>query len=82
MIQKMSGNIAKAAETVAKLKKLDYVINKEACFYIRSDLDVTASVITELDKIYETQSKNKKLSDNSEEVPDLSSIDETIKQAG
>ena len=65
LIQKMSGNIAKAAETIAKQKKFDYVINKEACFYIRSDLDVTTAVIAEMDKTFETQSA-KKLSENSE----------------
>ena len=63
LIQKMSGNIAKAAETIAKQKKLDYVINKEACFYIRSDLDVTNAVIAEMDKSFESA---KKLSENAE----------------
>lgn len=52
LIQKMSGTIAKAAEAVAKEKNLDYVINKEACFYIRSDLDVTTAVINEMDKTF------------------------------
>jgi outer membrane protein len=79
LIQKMSGNIAKAAEIVAKQKNLDYVINKEACFYIRSDLDVTSAVISEMDKTFETQSKAKKLSDNGEEVLDLN--EQTAKQA-
>jgi outer membrane protein len=64
LVQKMSGNIAKAAEIVAKEHKLDYVINKEACFYIRSDLDVTHAVISEMDKTY---TSGKKLSENGEE---------------
>ncbi len=81
LIQKMSGNIAKAAETVAKQKNLDYVINKEACFYIRSDLDVTSAVISEMDKTFETQSKAKKLSDNSEEILDLNANKQTVEQA-
>jgi outer membrane protein len=81
LIQKMSGNIAKAAETVAKERKLDYVINKEACFYIRSDLDVTNSVIAEMDKSFETQSKAaKKLSDNAEGVSDLNAAEEAVGQ--
>jgi len=67
LIQKMSGNIAKAAETIAKQKNLDYVINKEACFYIRSDLDMTNAVITEMDKAFEVQAA-KKLSENSDAV--------------
>lgn len=66
MVQKMSATIAKAAEKVADMKKLDYVMNKEACFYIRSDLDVTASVINEMDKSFELESQAKKLSENSD----------------
>lgn len=79
LIQKMSGNIAKAAEIVAKQKNLDYVINKEACFYIRPDRDETSAVILEMDKIFETQNKAKKLSDNAEEVLDLN--EQSAKQA-
>ncbi|HEX2582910.1 MAG TPA: OmpH family outer membrane protein [Chlamydiales bacterium] len=79
LIQKMSGNIAKAAEIVAKQKNLDYVINKEACFYIRSDLDVTAAVISEMDKSFETHSQTKKLSDNGEKILDVDG--QTTKQA-
>ena len=67
MIQKMSGNIAKAAEKVATEKHLDYVMNKEACFYIRQDLDVTSLVINEMDKNFEIDVKAKKLTDNSED---------------
>ena len=48
MLQKMSGFISEAAEKVAQEKHLDYVMNKEACFFIRSDLDVTPLVIDEL----------------------------------
>ena len=73
----MSGTIAKAAEVVAKEKGLDYVINKEACFYIRSDLDVTNAVIGEMDKSYDT---SKKLSDNGE-APELD-LTQDLNQAG
>jgi outer membrane protein len=82
MIQKMSGNIAKAAEKVAAEKHLDYVMNKEACFYIRQDLDVTALVINEMDKNFELDVKQKKLSDNSEDLP-IKAVEETmLDQAG
>jgi hypothetical protein len=73
----MSGNIAKAAETIAKQKKLDYVINKEACFYIRSDLDVTNAVIAEMDKTYES---TKKLSENTEGAPELNTDELKVTQ--
>ncbi|MBU6384130.1 MAG: OmpH family outer membrane protein [Verrucomicrobia bacterium] len=79
MLHKMSGSIAKAAEKIALEKHLDYVMNKEACFYIRPDLDVTAQVITELDKKFEAEEKTKKVTDNSE----IHAIEETmIDQAG
>lgn len=77
MLQKISTTISKAAEAVAGLKNLDYVINKEACFYIRPDLDVTMLVISEMDKNFELDAKAKKLSETSEGVP-LNAIEETV----
>jgi outer membrane protein len=68
LIQKMSAQIARASERVAKQKKLDYVINKEACFYYRTELDLTSQVIAEMDKNFDSDSKAKKLSDNSEDL--------------
>lgn len=64
MMQKVSNSIAAAAEKVAKSRKLDYVMNKEACFYINSDYDVTTTVIGEMDKQFDL----KALSDNTEEM--------------
>ena len=71
MIQKMSSAIAKASEKIADTKKLDYVMNKEACFYIRPDLDVTSVVIKAMDESFDLD-KAKQISDNTEaalEVP-------------
>ena len=82
MVQKLSASISSAAEKVAKSKKLDYVINKEACFYIRPDLDVTPFVINEMDKTFELDTKAKKLSDNSEQAPQITPVDENVEQAG
>ena len=62
LIQKMSQTISAASEKIAKQRNLDYVINKEACFYVKSDFDVTPLVIQEMDKTFEAESK--KLSDN------------------
>ncbi|MES2274038.1 MAG: OmpH family outer membrane protein [Chlamydiota bacterium] len=78
MIQKMSSSISKAAEKVAKQKSLEYVMNKEACFYIRPDLDVTTVVISEMDKSFDLDSKVKKLSDGSEDAPQMNAIEETV----
>ncbi len=69
LIHKMSSQIARASEKVAKDKKIDYVINKEACFYYRPELDMTQQVITEMDKNFESDAKTKKVSDNTEEAP-------------
>lgn len=81
MVQKMSSTISVAAKQVAEKNKLDYVINKEACFYIRPDLDVTNQVISEMDKKFEIDAKSKKLSENDE--LDVNAIDEmTNNRAG
>jgi len=78
MMQKMNSNIAKASEKIAKEKKLDYVMNKEACFFIRSDLDVTTQVITEMDKIFEIDSQVKKVSDNGEDAAQMKAVEDSL----
>jgi outer membrane protein len=77
MVQKISSHIAKASETIAGEKKLDYVLNKEACFFIRPTLDLTNSIVIEMDKNFEIQMKDKKLSDNTEQPLDLKALDES-----
>ena len=64
LVHKMSGYITKASEKIAKEKKIDYVINKEACFYFKPDLDLTQQVVAEMDKNFDQDAKTKKLSDN------------------
>jgi len=59
LIQKLGSQIAKASEAVANDKKLDYVLNKEACFFGKQQLDVTQDVIAEMDKQFELQAKEK-----------------------
>jgi outer membrane protein len=54
-IQKMSNNISKASEAIAENKKLDLVLNKEACFYNNPKIDVTDLVIKEMDKNFEKE---------------------------
>lgn len=66
LIHKMSSQIARASEKVAKDKKIDYVINKEACFYFRPDLELTQQVIAEMDKNFDLDAKSKKVSENEE----------------
>jgi len=64
IIQKLSTSIAKASEKIAKDKNLSYVINKDACFYFKPDLEITAQVISEMDKNFEVDQKSKKVSEN------------------
>jgi Skp family chaperone for outer membrane proteins len=56
-IQKMVKSISNASEAIAKTKKLDYVINKEACFYSKPDMEITTSVIDEMNKSFEKEQK-------------------------
>jgi outer membrane protein len=80
LVHKMSSQIARASEKVAKDKKIDYVINKEACFYFRPDLELTQQVIAEMDRNFDLDAKSKKLSDNSEEQPDAPASDAAVEQ--
>ena len=73
MIQKMSNTIAGASEKIAKVKNLDYVVNREACFYIRSDLDLTNLIISEMDKSFDLEARANKLS----EGESMNAIDES-----
>lgn len=57
IIQTLSTSINSASEKVAKDKKLNMVVNKDACFYYMPALDVTPSVIAEMDKNYAQDSK-------------------------
>ena len=75
MIQKMSNNISQASEIVAKQRNLNYVINREACFYTCSDFDVTHLIVSEMDKRFDAEAK--KSSDKEECSLQLNVVDET-----
>jgi outer membrane protein len=75
LLQKISTQIAAASERVATEKKIDYVINREACFYYNPNLDLTEQVISEMDKSYEIESKTENLADTSKDLP-LDATDE------
>ncbi|EKE07803.1 MAG: hypothetical protein ACD_17C00511G0002 [uncultured bacterium] len=75
MIQKVSNTVAKAAEIIATQNALDYVMNKDACFYIRPGLDVTESIISEMDKKFDLDQKAQKLTD-------LNEPGQTLEKAG
>lgn len=58
-IQRMASAIAKASQTIAEQKSMDTVLNKEACFFHKSDMDITTLVIKEMDKNFEADAKSK-----------------------
>ncbi len=58
ILQQVGQEISAASEKVAKDKKLNMIINKEAsCFYYNANLDVTQAVIQEMDKRFEAANK-------------------------
>ena len=65
----MASAISKASEKIAENKKLDIVINKEACFYHSPDMDITNLVVTEMDKTFENEQKSRSTSENTPEKP-------------
>ena len=71
-IHKMSSQISRASERIAEDNQLDYVINKEACFYYRPHLDLTSLVINEMDRNFDLESRDSQLSENSENLEELS----------
>jgi outer membrane protein len=79
MIQKVMGSASRAAEKVAKEKSLDFVLSKDACLFYKGALDLTQSVVTEMDKAFELEKKARKISENGEELSS-DAINET--QAG
>ncbi|MBI5274545.1 MAG: OmpH family outer membrane protein [Chlamydiales bacterium] len=61
IIQSIAMQINHASEAVAKNKKIPIVINKEAAFYYDPTLDITKSVISQMDKDFEIAEKEGKL---------------------
>jgi outer membrane protein len=77
MVAKITQSIGSASKPIAEKNGFAYILNKEACFYIRSDLDVTDQVISEMNKRYEHESK--RVSENEE----LSNMDnDPLNRAG
>jgi outer membrane protein len=57
IIQTVSNSINQASEKVAKDKKLAMIVNKEACFFFNSHLDITPAVIAEMDRVFDQEAK-------------------------
>lgn len=59
IMQVMANNINIASEKVAKDKKLAMVVNKDACFFYSPALDITPTIIAEMDKTFSEQEAKK-----------------------
>ena len=59
IMQKLYEMIGKAAEAIAKEKKLDFVLNDEVCFYKVVSNDVSSDVIKKLDEMFDKAEKEK-----------------------
>ncbi len=57
VIQTLSTGINAASEKVAKDKKITMIANKDAFFYCIPTLDVTESIIAEMDKNFDIEAK-------------------------
>jgi len=52
IMQKLNDAIAVAAQVVAKDKKIDLIVNEEACFYYAESFDCSEAVVAEMDKLF------------------------------
>lgn len=50
VVQKLTDTVNEAAEKVAKEKKLDIIINEDACFFFSETLDITDAAVEVMDK--------------------------------
>lgn len=57
VIQGLNDAITEAAKSLASTGKYDLIINDESVFFAASNLDITAEVVAEMDKVYATKSK-------------------------
>lgn len=71
IIQMIQEQIHQASEKIAKEKKLNMVVNKEAVFFYTPTLDITPDVIAEMDRQYDANEAKKEKTKKSEtEKPD------------
>jgi outer membrane protein len=60
-IQKMLQNISKASEKIAADQHLTLVVNKEACFSYNPKMEITTPVVSQMDKNFDQDVKDKKI---------------------
>lgn len=60
VMTKIGESIAKAAEAIAKEKKLDAVFNYETTFYAQDALDISKDIVTQMDKQFDQEAASAK----------------------
>jgi len=60
-IQNMSNHVSLGSKKVAQDKKIDIMINKEACFFYNPKLDYTSYVVKEMDRNFDKEKISKNI---------------------
>ena len=59
-VQELKVQAMRSAQVIAKTESLDLVLPDNATFYFRPEFDITTKTITEIDKLYDSESAEKK----------------------
>lgn len=57
VIQKLTQAVSDASKVVAKRDGIDMILNEESCFFEAASLDITDTIVKEMDKTFETTGK-------------------------
>ena len=68
IVQRLSQSVGKAAETVASRDQHSMVINKEACFFVTNALDITETVIAQMNSDLEAELAESKITTEAAEA--------------
>lgn len=54
LIQVMNNHVNQASNSIAKEAKLSIILREDTCFYFADSYDITAKIVKEMDKAYDT----------------------------
>lgn len=57
VIQKMQEAVAGASNAVAKAENIDLIVTEDVCFHKNANLDITKTIVAELNKSYKKETK-------------------------
>lgn len=60
VVQKITDNVVKASEEVAKKLKIDIILNEDSAFYTNPDLDISMEIVKILDEMFDKEAKENK----------------------